>query len=129
MWDYIAQGAVNVVVLLSLNQILSMYTLTPETRALAWTLVMIHNGMSILLWPASFVLPNALRAANDVKFTMMTSILSMAIWRLGFSYLIGVHMGLGAIGVWIAMVVDWVCRVTCFVTRFRSGVWKEKYKA
>ena len=38
-------------------------------------------------------------------------------------------LGMGAIGVWIAMVVDWVCRVTCFVTRFRRGVWKEKYKA
>ena len=48
---------------------------------------------------------------------------------MGFSYIIGVRMGMGAIGVWIAMVVDWVCRVTCFVTRFRSGVWKEKYKA
>ena len=76
-----------------------------------------------------FVLPNALRAANDVKFTMIVSIASMACWRVGFSYIIGVRMGMGAIGVWIAMVVDWVCRVTCFVTRFRSGVWKEKYKA
>ena len=129
LWDYIAQGAVNVTVLLLLNEILSMYTLTPETRALAFTLVMIHNGFSILLWPASFVLPNALRAANDVKFTMIVSIASMACWRVGFSYIIGVRMGMGAIGVWIAMVVDWVCRVTCFVTRFRSGVWKEKYKA
>ncbi len=36
-------------------------------------------------------------------------------------------MGWGAMGVWIAMVVDWVCRVTCFVPRFRSGVWKNKY--
>ncbi len=35
--------------------------------------------------------------------------------------------GLGAVGVWIAMVIDWLCRVTCFVTRFRSGVWKTKY--
>ena len=96
---------------------------------LAILLVQFHAGFAILLWPASFVLPNALRAANDVKFTMMTSILSMAIWRLGFSYLIGVHMGLGAIGVWIAMVVDWVCRVVCFVLRFRSGVWKTKYIA
>ena len=129
LWDYIAQGAVNVVVLLSLNQILSMYTLTPETRALAWTLVMIHNGMSIFLWPASFVLPNALRAANDVKFTMIVSILSMAVWRLGFSYLLCVRMGWGAVGVWIAMIIDWVCRVTCFVLRFRSGVWKTKYQA
>jgi Na+-driven multidrug efflux pump len=83
----------------------------------------------MLLWPLSFVLPNALRAANDVKFTMIVSIASMACWRVGFSYIIGVRMGMGAIGVWIAMVVDWVCRVTCFVTRFRSGVWKEKYKA
>ena len=77
----------------------------------------------------SFVLPNALRAANDVKFTMIVSILSMAVWRLGFSYLLCVRMGWGAVGVWIAMVIDWLCRVTCFVTRFRSGVWKTKYHA
>ena len=80
----------------------------------------------ILLWPAGFVLPNALRAANDVKFTMMTSILSMMIWRLGFSYVLCVQMGMGAVGVWIAMVVDWVCRVTCFVARFVSGAWKKR---
>ena len=64
-----------------------------------------------------------------MKFTMVTSILSMAVWRIGFSYLIGVRLGYGAIGVWIAMVVDWVCRTTCFVLRFRSGVWKNKYTA
>ena len=40
------------------------------------------------LWPAGFVLPNALRAANDVRFTMLTSILSMGIWRLAFSYIL-----------------------------------------
>ena len=38
--------------------------------------------------PAGFVLPNALRAANDVRFTMLTSVLSMAFWRLGFSYIL-----------------------------------------
>ena len=73
--------------------------------------------------------PNALRAANDVRFTMLTSILSMGIWRLAFSYILCVQMGMGAVGVWIAMVVDWVCRVTCFVLRFRSGAWKTKYQA
>ena len=125
LWDYIAQGAVNVVVLLSLNQILSMYTLTPETRALAWTLVMIHNGMSILLWPASFVLPNALRAANDVRFTMVVATASMLVWRMGLSWVLCVQMGMGAVGVWYAMVVDWICRIICFVARFVSGAWKK----
>ena len=125
LWDYIAQGAVNVVVLLSLNQILSMYTLTPETRALAWTLVMIHNGMSIFLWPASFVLPNALRAANDVRFTMVVATASMLVWRMGLSWVLCVQMGMGAVGVWYAMVVDWICRIICFVARFVSGAWKK----
>ena len=125
LWDYIAQGAVNVVVLLSLNQILSMYTLTPETRALAWTLVMIHNGMSIFLWPASFVLPNALRAANDVRFTMVVATASMLVWRMGLSWVLCVQIGMGAVGVWYAMVVDWICRIICFVARFVSGGWKK----
>ena len=129
LWDYIAQGIANAAVILSLGVVLNMYTLSPETRSLAAELVIIHCAMGILIWPAAFVLPNALRAANDVKFTMIVSILSMAVWRLGFSYLLCVRMGWGAVGVWIAMVIDWLCRVTCFVTRFRSGVWKTKYHA
>ena len=129
LWAYISMGIFNGGILLFLKPLVGIYALSGETMALAILLVQIHAGFAILLWPASFVLPNALRAANDVKFTMVTSILSMAIWRLGFSYLIGVHMGLGAIGVWIAMVVDWVCRVVCFVLRFRSGIWKTKYIA
>lgn len=125
LWDYIAQGTVNLLVLLFLNRILGMYTLSPETRALSWTLVMIHNGVAILLWPAGFVLPNALRAANDVRFTMLTSILSMIVWRMGLSWVLCVNMGMGAVGVWLAMVVDWICRVTCFVIRFASGAWQK----
>ena len=126
LWDYIAQGATNALILIFLNPLLSVYTLSDETRHLAWLLVMIHAGSAIFLWPAGFVLPNALRAANDVRFTMLTSILSMGIWRLAFSYILCVQMGMGAVGVWIAMVVDWVCRVTCFVVRFVSGAWKKK---
>ena len=34
-------------------------------------------------------------------------------------------MGLGAVGVWCAMVVDWICRIICFVPRFVTGTWKK----
>ena len=112
-----------------LRQLVGIYALSGETMELAITLVTIHAGCAIIFWPLSFVLPNALRAANDVKFTMVVSILSMACWRLGFSYLLCVRMGWGAVGVWMAMVIDWTCRVTCFVLRFRSGAWKTKYQA
>ena len=126
LWDYIVQGAGNALIFIFVPQLLSLYTLSAETRALAMLLVQIHVGCAVLLWPAGFVLPNALRAANDVRFTMLTSVLSMAFWRLGFSYILCVQMGMGAVGVWIAMVVDWVCRVTCFAARFLCGAWRKK---
>ena len=129
LWAYVAMGIFNGAILILLRPIVGIYALSGETMELAILLVRIHAGCAIVMWPASFVLPNALRAANDVRFTMVVSILSMAVWRLGFSYLLGVQMGYGAVGVWIAMVVDWVCRVTCFIVRFRSGAWKTKYIA
>ena len=129
LWTYIAMGLSNGAILLFLRPLVGIYELSGETMELAILLVRIHAGSGMFLWPASFVLPNALRAANDVKFTMVVAILSMAVWRLGFSYLLCVQMGWGAVGVWTAMVIDWVCRVICFVTRFHSGVWKTKYHA
>ena len=128
-WAYLVMGLLNGLILLFVRPLVGIYELSGETMELSVILAVIHAGFAILLWPVSFVLPNALRAANDVKFTMVVSIASMACWRVGFSYIIGVKMGMGAIGVWIAMVVDWVCRTTCFVARFRSGAWKEKYTA
>ena len=129
LWAYISMGSFNGGILLFLKPLVGIYALSGETMVLAILLVQIHAGSGLFLWPASFVLPNALRAANDVKFTMVVSVLSMAIWRLGFSYLLCVRMGWGAVGVWIAMVIDWVCRVICFVARMKSGAWKTKYQA
>ena len=120
---YLCTFMVNSVILLCLSWILKCYGLSPETTQLSYILVMIHNGMAMFLWPASFVLPNMLRACNDVRFTMVLSIFSMFVFRIGFSYIIGVNMGYGAIGVWIAMVLDWIFRVICFVSRYLSGHW------
>ena len=125
--SYLSLAAVSLVMLAGLPLLLGLYEISDATWQLAWLLVVIHLTVGMLIWPASFVLPCALRAANDVKFPMWVSILSMVIWRLGFSYLLAVRMEWGAVGVWIAMVVDWVCRTTCFVWRFKSGVWKTKY--
>ena len=125
---YAVDGTLNVLVMLCLPLLLKLYNLSGQSLELARLLVLIHGCCALVLWPASFTLPNALRAANDVRFTMVVSIASMAVWRIGFSYLLGVRMGMGAIGVWIAMIVDWVCRAGFFVGRFASGAWKKKYK-
>ena len=121
---YAATAVLNSLMLLFLTPILSLYRLSPETTELAYTLVMIHNGLAIFLWPLSFVFPNMLRACNDVRFPMVISIFSMFAFRIGFSYILGVGLGMGAIGVWIAMVIDWVFRLICFVGRYFHGDWK-----
>ena len=122
---YIPTVILNVILFLNLNWILNLYGLSAETTDLTRTLVYIHNGCACLLWPLSFTFPNMLRACNDVRYTMVVSIASMFIFRIGFSYLIGAYLGYGAIGVWIAMVLDWICRITCFLLRYRSGKWRK----
>jgi putative MATE family efflux protein len=110
-------------ILLLAPLLLRFYALPAETLRLAYILILIHNIFSLFMWPASFVFPNALRAANDVTYTMMVSVLSMLIMRIGFSHVLGYGLGWGAIGVWLAMVMDWVLRISCFYWRYRSGNW------
>ena len=128
-WTYLAQGLTNVLIVIFVGNLVDFYSaLAPETRALAMRLSTIHASLAILFWPVSFVLPNALRAANDVKYTMWVGIFSMLACRIIGSWVLCVHFGWGATGVWIAMVTDWVCRTSFFVPRVISGKWKTKYK-
>ena len=128
LWAYIGTAMVNIPLLLGLRQILPLFSASPEALDLAYILIMIHDGMAILLWPAAFTLPNALRAASDVKYTMVVSLASMAVFRIVFSYILGVGLGWGAIGVWVAMVIDWVCRIIFNIVRYRSGKWEKMAK-
>lgn len=122
---YLSTIIINTVMLLNLHPILSLYGLEPETTALAYTLVMIHNGVAMILWPLSFTLPNMLRACNDVRFTMAVSVFSMIVFRIGFSYVFGKWMAMGVVGVWIAMLLDWAFRTVFFVGRYRMGCWQK----
>ena len=115
-------------ILTSLPLLLNLYNISDEARVLSAQLVRLHNIPAVALWCLSFTLPNTLRAAGDARFTMVVSIASMAVFRIGFSVVLGIWMGMGAIGVWIAMDIDWVCRVICFVARYFSGAWTRKYQ-
>lgn len=127
VWTWGMLCVCNGLILVFLDQLIGLYrSLTPETIVLTRTLVRIHAGSAIVLWAISFVLPNALRAANDVQFTMWVGIGSMVAFRIVGSWFLCVQLGWGAVGVWIAMVLDWVCRVTFFLTRTSSGKWLKK---
>lgn len=121
---YLAVGALNIVVITLLGPITQLYHLMPETAEMAKQLMLYHSLCCMIIWPASFTLPNALRAASDVKFTMVIAIVSMWLFRIAFSYVLGRYFGLGVLGVWIAMTIDWLFRAICFIIRFAGGKWK-----
>lgn len=125
IWSYVMQAACCLVTVVFVEPIVSVYGLSEATSQLSCTLVRIHNGCAIFLWPLAFTFPNALRACSDVKYTMGISILSMFVFRIGLSIVIASHMGYGAIGVWWAMVADWVFRSVCFVLRYFRGKWRK----
>jgi len=123
-WTYAVTLGMSLALTLVLPWILNLYSVSAETRSYAYTLIMIHNGLAIFLWPSSFTLPNALRAAGDAKYTMVISIGAMFVFRIFFAYILGVVFQLGVIGVWLAMGVDWSFRTLMFTVRFRKGTWK-----
>lgn len=101
------------------------YPLSSEITNLVIALVLIHDLVNGVAFPASGALPNGLRAAGDVRFTMYVSILSTIVIRFVLSIAFGIWLNWGVIGVAIAMCCDWVVRAVLFLRRFRSGKWKE----
>lgn len=122
---YLSMAAFNCVVVLALPLILHVYGLSDLASHYAKQILLYHAACAVVIWPLSFTLPNTLRASNDVSLTMLISIISMWIFRVGFSYLLGLYLHLGLFGVWIAMTIDWFIRAVCFVLRYRSGKWKK----
>ena len=103
--------------------LLGLYGVSEEANGYAIKIMLWHGVMAALFWPMSFSMPNALRAANDVAFCMILSILSMWIVRIAGSYLLGSVFKMGVFGVWVAMTIDWVIRSAGFLWRYLRGKW------
>ena len=86
-------------------------------------LVLINNIFNGLAYPFAGSLGNGLRAAGDVKFTMIVSITLTIAARLLSSALFGLWLNWGVIGVAIGMSVDLVLRGVIFILRYKSQKW------
>lgn len=103
---------------------LRFYSLPLETKQLVVWLVLIHNVFNAAAYPFSGALSNGLRAAGDVKFTMYVSVISTLAVRLFLSWLMGIVLQMGVIGIALAMVCDWIARAVLFAWREHTGKWK-----
>ncbi len=99
--------------------------ISPEAKQLVVWLVLINNIFNRLAYPFAGSLGNGLRAAGDVKFTMIVSITLTIAARLFFSALFGVWLGWGVIGVALGMSIDLVFRGAIFIWRLKSQKWTQ----
>lgn len=128
----------NIPLFFCIGRIIQFYGLSDEATRLGTNMALAHGFFGLFFWPLSFTLPNALRAAGDAAYTMIASMISMWAVRVGMSYVFkftgifgmvqafGWPPSFGAIGVWFAMILDWVARDIAFTFRFAKGRWKEK---
>lgn len=116
----------NIILFLLAKNIAGWYNLTGLGTHYAVQLISYHSICCMCIWPIAFTLATVLRSAGDVKYTMTVSILSMWIFRIGFAYIIGKYMGVGVLGVWIAMTIDWAARGICNIIRFQGHAWERK---
>ena len=97
--------------------------ISPEAKSLVIWLVLIHNMFNGLAYPFAGSLGNGLRAAGDVKFTMLVSIFLTIAARLFFSVLFGLWLNWGVIGIAAGMSINLVLRGILFLWRYQSQKW------
>lgn len=115
--------SLGIILIVFAKPIFGVYQLSQETMDISMQLLLYNCICCMFLQPLAFGQAHAMRAAGDVKFTMVVSICSMWICRIFMAYVLADHMGLGVMGVWIAMTLDWFVRATFFTTRVRTGKW------
>lgn len=137
---YLMLWTVVLVTCLFSRQIIGLYDLSPDSAGIANRLILYHALTAAVMWPIAFVLPHTFRAASDAKFPMLISAFSMWTFRVALSYVFALEsvtvfgvtfpgLGMGIMGVWVAMTVDWVFRTVVYAVRYFSGRWLKKYHA
>jgi putative MATE family efflux protein len=106
--------------------LIGIFSLSREAYEFGSIFLQIHCVSMILAWPLSFALPNALRAAGDARYVMVVATVSMWILRVSMSYIFTFTLGLGPLGVWLAMGCDFIGRGSFYLGRWLRGRWQEK---
>ena len=94
-----------------------------ESADMCFHMMMWITIVKPLVWIMAFIPGYGLRAAGDVKFSMITSCCTMWVCRFCLCVFLIRRLGFGPMGVWIGMFADWTARSIIFTWRFHSRRW------
>lgn len=95
----------------------------PEAAQMCFEMVTAITIVKPLVWVGSFVISYGLRAAGDVRFSMIVSTITMWCCRVVLCIFLVKVYHFGPMAVWIGMFADWTVRTVIFSARFLSGKW------
>lgn len=98
----------------------------PAAAELTCSMVLVIAAVKPILWVPSFMPGYGMRAAGDVKFSMILSTITMWSCRVVVAMILARGFGMGPIAVWIGMFSDWAVRGIFFSWRLFSGKWMQK---
>lgn len=124
---WIVLTAASLLVVLLTKPICALSGLSGEATVLTFRLLVGVTAAKLVFWVPAFIPPNTLRAAGDVTFSAAVSAVSMWLFRVILSGLLCRLLGFGLEGIWLAWIIDWVCRLIIYIWRYRSGRWTKKH--
>lgn len=95
----------------------------PQSAQMCFHMVTWITIVKPIVWVMAFVPAYGLRAAGDVKFSMLTSCITMWAFRFCLCVYLIRFRGYGPMAVWIGMFTDWTVRGIVFSLRFHSRKW------
>ena len=95
----------------------------PASAKLCLSMITFITIVKPISWVISFIPAYGMRAAGDVKFSMITSCCTMWLCRVSLCVYLCRVWGFGPIAVWIGMFSDWTLRAIVFGIRFHSRKW------
>ncbi len=123
---YALELPINLLMAILAKPVLSLYALSDAGREAGALVLVVYALVSIALWSPALGLPFILRSAGDAKYTMVISMTTMLLLRVGVCCLYVFVFRLELMGVWLAMFTDWVARSLLFGYRFFKGKWLDQ---
>jgi putative MATE family efflux protein len=118
----ISFGTTSLVYLFS-YQILSLFTHDPAIIALARQILLIELALEIAR-AINIIVVRTMQACGDVRYPVVVGLYSMWSIQVGLSYVLGIVLGWGLVGIWVALALDETVRCILYVRRWKKGKWR-----
>lgn len=120
--------SVSLALFLNAEWVIGLFTADPLVHELGRQVMFVEVFLGIGR-ALNIVMVKALIAVGDVRTPVTVNVLSSWVFAVGGGYLLGIGLGWGIVGMWVAMCVDEWLRAGFLVATFARGGWRRRATA